>query len=102
MNEKHPENERRPKPIIPTEPPPPPAAPDEEAPDTEPKTPATQRMASPPHAPSHRPGGRMQIPRRESPPEGTPKIIDRARGSARGQVGTAIYGSALTGSTILG
>jgi hypothetical protein len=100
-NEKHPSSERFPRPIIPTEPPPPPAVPDEEAPDTEPKTPATQRLASPAHAPSRRAAGRAVIQRKESPPEGTPKIIDRARGSARAQAGTAIYGSGFTGTAVI-
>jgi hypothetical protein len=85
MNEKHPDpdSQRKPAQIIPTSPPPPPARAPEpsnpDAPDTEPVTPATQRMASPAHAPSRRPGGRAQVPRKDSPPEGTPVIIDRAR-----------------------
>ncbi len=77
MNEKKPDSQRQPLPIIPTHPPPPPpAVPD---PDEEQETPPTQRMTSPPHAPSQRPGGRAKVQRRESPPEGTPVIIDSTR-----------------------
>lgn len=97
-NEKKPDSQRRPGQIIPTEPPPtqPKRAPEPTDPDEDPPTPSTQRMVSPPpHAPSHRPGGRAVVQRRESPPEGTPVIIDRQHGRSRAQSG--IHSAGLAG-----
>ncbi|WP_437948624.1 hypothetical protein WME98_49910 [Sorangium sp. So ce296] len=94
----------KPKPIIPTEPPPPPPAraPEEPIPEDEPPptVPPTQRPTPPPHAPSQRAGGRAKVRRIESPPEGTPVIIDRQRGSARAQAG--IHSAGLAGVHLLG
>ncbi|AUX33144.1 MULTISPECIES: hypothetical protein [Sorangium] len=98
------ENERRP-PIIPTEPPPPPPArapeePIEEPPPTVPPTERPRHPSSPDHAPSQRSGGRVTLKRKETPPEGTPVIIDRQRGSARAQAG--IHSAGLAGVYLLG
>ncbi|XXX73863.1 hypothetical protein WMF30_40075 [Sorangium sp. So ce134] len=101
MNDK-PEESRQ---IIPTEGPPPPPArapeePVEEPPPTQPPTQRPQRPSSPDHAPSQRTGGRAQVRRRESPPEGTPIVIDRQRGAARAQAG--IHSAGLAGVYLLG
>lgn len=75
--------------ILPTEPPPPPPdKPGEDEADEGPRTidPATPRTGEPPaHAPSRRVGGKAVVQRRESPPEGTPIVIDQKRRSELAQ-----------------